>query len=484
MNCPQCGYQWDVSKGSCSRCGFTPRQPNRSEQMANLGAFQTQTAYPDTRFSSQQEARIPTAESIRGEATLSRSQSGSLTRKSSSTGGFSENRLSSGNISSPVSSVEQLSPGTSLRSGRYRLQERLGQQNWRSGIVEVSWLGRDFRYGGAPVVIYEVIVPDARSSAAHSMLRTSTYALLAVGRHSNVPTLQDVFNDQGRTFFVFESSKGKSLQAHLQHLRHPLSEQEVIAFCVQMTEILEMLASQSSPLVHGQIYPEHMYLAYDNSRDGSRYSLSGLSPIIATGIRQLILEAIQTHNSPYTAPEVAQGMIDVRSDLYSLVATAYYAVTGTIPAASGGAIPHAQHFNAAISSDFDAVLAKGLHPVPQQRYQHAAELRQDLLAIRSHAISDNVAARNNANKPAFSPRNNAAFSFASGAQASGVAYPFPIRPNLLNKDEDEDENSVLLPSPEMLPPISEGNAPLEAAAILTVILLSLGIVTALSNFHI
>lgn len=470
MNCPQCGNQEGASEGPCSRCGFTPRPSNRPEHMTSLGAFQAPTAYPSTRFGSQQEARGPETE--RGE-TIFRSSSRNLS--------------SSPTSSEPVSTtrpgfhpLRPLSPGTVLRSGRYRLQERLGQQSWSSGVFEASWLGKDFRHGDTPVLIYEVIVPDAHSSAAHAMLRTSAHALLAAGRHPCIPTLQDVFNDQDRAFFVFEPFKGESLQARLQHLGHPASEQEVITFCVQMTEILEVLASQSPSLIHGRIDPEHIYLFYD----GSSCTLSNLSPIIGTGVKQFILEAVQTRNSSYTAPEFAQGLIDARSDLYSLIATAYYAVTGRVPTVSGGTILHAQQFNSAISSDFDAVLAKGLHPVPQQRYQRAAEFRQDLLAIRSRVVSGNLVTRKSANESAFSVGKHTEFSFASRTKAPGSAYPFPIPPNPLERDEAEDEESVLLPSPEMLTPMREGNDLLQAAAILAVIFLGLSIVTVLSNFHV
>lgn len=471
MNCPQCGYQEVASEGPCSRCGFTPRPSDRPEHMTSFGAFQAPTAYPGIRFSSQQEARGPGAETKRGETIF----------KSSS------RNLSSPTSSEPVSttrpgfhSLQPLSPGTVLRSGRYRLKERLGQQNWSSGGFEASWLGEDFRHGGTPVLIYEVIIPDAHSSAARAMLRTSAYALLAAGRHPCIPTLQDVFNDQDRAFFVFEPFKGESLQARLQHLGHPVSEQEVITFCVQMTEILEVLASQSPSLIHGRIDPEHIYLFYD----GSGCTLSNLSPIMATGVKQFILEAVQTRNSSYTAPEFAQSLFDARSDLYSLIATAYYAVTGRAPTVSGGTVLHAQQFNAAISSDFDAVLAKGLHPVPQQRYQRAAEFRQDLLAIRSRVVSGNLVTRKSVSDSAFSAGKNTEFSFVSRTKAPGSAYPFPIPPNPLGGNEADDEESVLLPSPEMLPPMREEKGLLEAAVILAVIFLSLGIVTVLSNFHV
>lgn len=489
MNCPNCGNVWNVSKGSCSRCGFILRTASHPEQIASLGAAQAQTAYADARFNSQQEVWAAATGSLRGEAALPGSQPASQARQMPSMGVFPENK-SSGNLSSSSAPSRQFSttrpafqllppllPGTSLRSGRYCLQEMLGQESWSSGVSEASWGGRDFRYNGAPVMLYEVVVPDIHSPAARAILRTATSALLAAGRHPCIPTLQDVFNDQERIFFVFEPLEGESLQARLQRLGRPLSEAEAIAFCIQISELLGLLASQSPPLIHGRICPEHLYLSYE----GSRCSLSGLSPIIATGVKQFLTEARDVQSAPYAAPEFVRGMIDGRGDLYALLATAYYAVTGIAPIASGGIIPQTRQFNAAISADFDAILAKGLHPLQQQRYQHPAELSRDLLAVRSRAASGKLAAQSGANEPVTSPfsARETAFTFTPGAPPS--SYPFPVIPILVEEEEEEEEKKVRLPSPETLPPMREGNDRLVATLWLFAILLGLLLLVIVSS---
>src|SRR5690242_4141434 len=83
------------------------------------------------------------------------------------------------------------------------------------------------------------------------------------------------------------------------------------------------------------------------------------------------------------SPEFIRGVVDVRTDMYSLIATAYHAVTGTVPSGISGSIPQAQRINHAISPEFDAILTKGLRSIANQRYQRPSELRQDLLALRS-----------------------------------------------------------------------------------------------------
>src|SRR5947209_2434947 len=158
-----------------------------------------------------------------------------------------------------------------------------------------------------------------------------------------------------------------------------MQEQDVIECCLQMAEVLELLAQQSPPLVHGLISPEHIMV----TRTGNQYVLTNFSIVLAGGATRFISGIERTRLSVYTAPEFVRGVIDVRSDLFSLLATAYHAVTGSMPTGVSGSIPQAQRLNPNVSSQFDAILAKGLRSIASQRYQRPSELRQDLLAMRS-----------------------------------------------------------------------------------------------------
>src|SRR5438270_676004 len=144
-------------------------------------------------------------------------------------------------------------------------------------------------------------------------------------------------------------------------------------------DVLEILSQQSPQLVHGLIRPEHIIL----SRNNSQYILTNFSIVLAGGGTQYIAGMERSYLSAYTSPEFIRGVVDVRTDMYSLIATAYHAVTGSVPAGISGSIPQAQRLNPNVSSAFDAILSKGLRTVPNQRYQRPSELRRDLLAMRS-----------------------------------------------------------------------------------------------------
>jgi serine/threonine protein kinase len=367
-----------------------------------------------------------------------------------------------------------------LRGGRYRLQELQERQDWLSGVFEAVWIGRDAHRAGSQVMIKEVVLPENTSIVTQTILRTATMALVTVGKHPHIPGLWDAFSDQGRSFFVFEPVDGETLMARIRYSGRPLPEQEVIECCLQLTDVLELLSQQSPQLVHGLIRPEHIVL----SRKNSQYILTNFSVVLAGGGAQYISGVERTRLSPYTAPEFIRGVVDVRTDLYSLIATAYHAVTGSIPNAINGNISQAQRINPNVSSAFDAILSKGLRTVPNQRYQRPSELRQDLLAMRS--VSGTLVAGRQGN-PAFQPQ---ASTFGSAKmQQAQVSVPTQrptdqvaqALPFLLNTNVDMEEPVLLLPKPEDLPPMKAANDNKNAAILLSLILVILIVVVVISQ---
>jgi serine/threonine protein kinase len=179
-------------------------------------------------------------------------------------------------------------------------------------------------------------------------------------------------------------------------------------------------------------------------------------------------------------------VVDVRTDMYSLIATAYYAVTGTVPSGISGSIPQAQRINHAISSEFDAILTKGLRAIANQRYQRPSELRQDLLALRS--VSGSLVSPGNTAAAAQS--NAGAASYAPTRPASENPQPQPVRQNQASymplpismaSEEVETERVSLLPRPEDLPPMKQADDRLSASLWLGAILISLIILVVLSQ---
>ncbi len=171
---------------------------------------------------------------------------------------------------------------------------------------------------------------------------------------------------------------------------------------------------------------------------------------------------------------MSRGVIDARHDLYSLLATAYYAVTGSIPNTNGGNVPpSARQFNPNVSTAFDAILARGLRPIANQRYQHPLELRQDLLGI--HAVSGTLTPKNETlssgqvgKRPA---QAQTSISVSSQSVPDSVSL---VLPGLLATGlDDETDRGLTLPKPEELPPLEQRNDMLQSVIWLVGILVCL-----------
>ncbi len=500
MICPRCGNEWDATKGACTRCGFViPTAAQKTSAGIEQNRQQTGMSGTDSLFlkTRAQHGALPllanrSIDSQQQELGRSQKQSQTPLQPQSSTHQFPSDPLTGYTLNQertrPTASVHQgdtttaslktrpLLPGVLLRGGRYRLQELQERQDWLLGTFEAVWIGKDFARAGSQVMICEVVLPENRSIIAQTILRTATMALASVGRYPHIPALWDAFSDQGRSFFVFEPIEGESLIARIRSSGQAVPEQEVIECCLQMTDVLELLARQSPQLVHGLIRPEHIIL----SRNGPQCILTNFSIVLAGGGTQYITGMERSRLSPYTAPEFVRGVVDVRTDMYSLIATAYYAVTGSVPTNIGGNIPQAQRVNPNVSSAFGAILMKGLQEIPGKRYQHPAELRQEFLAMRpvngAPGNSSNALLENTFPSPV--SRNRQRADLTTERTPQKVAQGSPI---VLNPTQKEEEPVRLLPRPEDLPPMKEANDTLNAAIWLCAILMSLIALVVLSQ---
>lgn len=369
-------------------------------------------------------------------------------------------------LGSSAQEVRLLMPGTILHGGRYRLLELRSRQDWARGAFEAMWIGQDAQRAGSQVVIWEVVLPEMASSLVQSKLRSATVTLASVGRHPHIPALWDAFSDQERAFFIFEPIVGESLLARMQRTGRALPEQEVIECCRQIAEVLELLAQQMPPLLHGLIRPEHI-VATQNS---SVYMFTNFSIVMISGATQFVTGIERSRLSPYMAPEITRGVVDTRSDLYSLMATAYHVVTGSIPAEVDGNIPQVQRLNPNVSARFGAILAKGLHPITSQRYQRPAELLQDLLSARAESSS-----------PGSRRRKEWSGQVAQAAQPVATDNVSKALPMILTPAEEQDERAELLPRPEELPPLEDSNDTRNALILLAVLVLCIIVVVVASG---
>ncbi|MDO8614388.1 MAG: protein kinase [Dehalococcoidia bacterium] len=177
-------------------------------------------------------------------------------------------------------------------------------------------------------------------------------------------------------FIVMEFVDGATLRALMES--GPLPAERALGIAVQIARALE--EAQARGVVHRDIKPDNILVTPDDSVKVTDF---GIARQIAGGTLTMPGGFLGTLS--YAAPEQFLGIADHRSDIYSLGATLYDALTGRPP--FRGTL---EEMASAVRSQLDVrplagqpaavvqVIQRCLEKEPERRYQSASELAADL----------------------------------------------------------------------------------------------------------
>lgn len=174
-------------------------------------------------------------------------------------------------------------------------------------------------------VLKEAVLPlssddNLKAKALEMFARESM--LLSSLSHERIAKVVDYFVSAGRNYILLEHIEGIDLRCFVaEQGAQPAAV--VVRWLLEAAEILQYLHSQNPPLIHRDVTPDNLVLA----RDG------GLSLIDFGAANALLGTATGTlvGKQSYIAPEQFRGKAGLSSDIYSLGATAYFALTGLDP---------------------------------------------------------------------------------------------------------------------------------------------------------
>jgi tRNA A-37 threonylcarbamoyl transferase component Bud32 len=180
-------------------------------------------------------------------------------------------------------------------------------------------------------VVLKVLMQEHDDAASHRQLTTNEARLLARLNHPNILRIYD-FTDYGRwPHLIAELVDGQPLSRLIRE-RRTLSTEEALPMICQAAEALGY-AHAMLGVVHCDIKPENILLTRDQQVKMADFGLAKSS--LAQGDTDLLFGNGTIAGTPsYIAPEQVQGgraACDHRSDIYSLGATLYHAVTGRTP---------------------------------------------------------------------------------------------------------------------------------------------------------
>lgn len=263
------------------------------------------------------------------------------------------------------------------RLGCYRLLERLG-----GGTTSVVYAAHD--EGAERDVAVKVIAADlahereARARFCREAMVTSEV------RHRNIVAVLDIGEDQGRAYIVMERLRGLPLDDYLRLE----TAQSLAAKLDLMTQLYEGLdAAHRANVVHRDIKPSNLFVQDGGCLKVLDFGLARLQASTLTANGQIV------GTPDFMAPEQAEGRrVDARSDIFSAAAVSYWMLSGRAPFA--GATLQKTLMALLESSptpltDGEApeplwrLLAKALARNPDDRYQDAADVLNDLERIRA-----------------------------------------------------------------------------------------------------
>ncbi|MEV6288008.1 Stk1 family PASTA domain-containing Ser/Thr kinase [Kribbella sp. NPDC051770] len=271
-----------------------------------------------------------------------------------------------------------------LVGGRYEEGEPLG----RGGMADVR-RGVDNRLGRA-VAIKRLRVDLASDSTFQARFRREAQSAASL----NHPTIVSVYdtgeepdpNGSGITipYIVMELVTGKTLRDLIREGRKIMPER-----ALEITSgVLEALDySHRAGIVHRDIKPGNVMLTPQGQVKVMDF---GIARAVADTTSDMTQTAAVIGTAQYLSPEQARGeTVDARSDLYSTGCLLYELLTGRPPFVGESPVSVAyQHvreqpvppssFDPDIPPEVDAVVLKALAKPREERYQSAAEMRQDI----------------------------------------------------------------------------------------------------------
>ncbi|GAC1557316.1 MAG: hypothetical protein NVS2B2_14500 [Ktedonobacteraceae bacterium] len=207
--------------------------------------------------------------------------------------------------------------------------------------------------------------------------------LLGSLQHPNLPHVYDAFSKQGRSYLVMEYIEGKTL---LQILREndarPIPVAQVLAYALQLCDVLAYLHQQRPPIIFRDLKPSNVMV----TEAGQIY-------LIDFGIARLFKEGQQQDTAllgslGYAPPEQhGFAQTNQRSDLYALGATLHFCLTGKDPSSSGYqfAFPSVRENNPQVPVELNQLIQRLVAKDEQQRPTSALEVHHELSKIHQQA---------------------------------------------------------------------------------------------------
>ncbi len=260
----------------------------------------------------------------------------------------------------------------------YRLKKKLGE-GATGGVYKAWQISMD-----RPVAI-KILSSNVKNDESYIKRFFREARSVAKLNHESIIKGIDVGETDGIYYFVMEYVEGQTLRDIMEQ-EGTIDEERAVEIALQIARALKHAARND--LVHRDMKPENIMINEDGN---AKLCDLGLAKRANREKDSSLTQTGTTLGTPYyMSPEQATGnnSIDIRTDIYSLGATLYHAVTGEVPFegqtptsvitkhVTEDPIPPEEH-NSSISHHFSSVVTKMMNKEQEDRYK-PSELIDDL----------------------------------------------------------------------------------------------------------